>query len=209
MTVAPEETRSARKHKAIIEAATSLFLRQGYLGTSMDQVAAQASVSKQTVYKHFADKYQLFSEIVLDVAGTVNSFVAALEGLQETQDLEHDLRELAHWYIRSVMQPSVIQLRRLVISEAVRFPELGRAYYDRAPKQSIDALANCFKHLAECGLLHIAEPTLAAYHFAYLVLAAPQDRALLLGDDEPFTAAELGHFADAAVRVFLAAYTTH
>jgi TetR/AcrR family transcriptional repressor of mexJK operon len=191
-----------------MDAATSLFLRQGYLGTSMDQVAALAAVSKQTVYKHFADKYQLFSAIVLDVAGTIDTFLAKLRVLQQTENLESDLRELARWYISSVAQPHVIQLRRLVISEAVRFPELGRAYYERAPKQSIEALADCFGRLSQRGLLHMDDPLLAAYHFAYLVLAIPQDRALLLGEDQPFTPAELERFADAAVRVFLAAYAT-
>lgn len=208
MTIAIEETRSARKRKAIMQAAASLFLRQGYLDTSMDQVAALAAVSKQTVYKHFSDKYQLFSEIVLDVEGTVDPFVAALAELQETRDLERDLHVLARSYITSVMQPHVIQLRRLVISEAVRFPDIGRAYYERAPRQSLEALANCFRRLAERGLLQVEEPMFAAYHFAYLVLAMPQDRALLRGEDEPFTLAELEHFADAAVNVFLKAYKT-
>lgn len=189
-----------------MEAATSLFLRQGYDGTSMDQVASLAAVSKQTVYKHFSDKYRLFRETVLDVAGTVDSFVAALAILQETENLEKDLRELARSYIRSVTQPRILQLRRLVISEAVRFPELGRAYYERAPKRSIDALAACFQHLAERGLLQIEEPQLAAYHFAYLVLTIPLDRAMVCGEDEPFALAELEHLADAAVHVFLAAY---
>ena len=56
---------STRKRRAIIEAATTAFLRNGYLGTSMDEIAALAGVSKQTVYKHFADKERLFSEIVV------------------------------------------------------------------------------------------------------------------------------------------------
>ena len=59
------EDRSTRKRRAVVEAATSLFLRHGYLGTSMDQIAALAAVSKPTVYKFFADKERLFTEIVL------------------------------------------------------------------------------------------------------------------------------------------------
>ena len=203
------ESRSTRKRRAIMEAATSLFLRQGYQGTSMDQVAGLAAVSKQTVYKHFADKYQLCRAIVLDVAGTVDSFVAALAVLQETADLEQDLGELARWYIRSVTQPRVLQLRRLVIAEARRFPELGRTYYETVPQRSIDALATCQQHLNERGLLQLEEPQLAACHFAYLVLSIPLDRAMVCGEDEPFPPAELDHFADAAVRVFLAAYGKH
>src|SRR5262249_49212382 len=59
--------RSGRKRRAIMDAATTLFLRQGYPGTSMDQIAARAGVSKQTVYKHFADKERLFVEIVVAI----------------------------------------------------------------------------------------------------------------------------------------------
>src|SRR5207244_1010955 len=62
---AAEAGRSARKRQAILDAATTIFLRQGYLGTSMDEIAARAGVSKQTVYKHFADKERLFVEIVV------------------------------------------------------------------------------------------------------------------------------------------------
>jgi hypothetical protein len=59
------QPRSARKRTAILDAATTVFLRKGYLGTSMDEVAALAAVSKQTVHKHFADKERLFAKIVI------------------------------------------------------------------------------------------------------------------------------------------------
>ena len=71
------ETRTARKRRAILDAATTLFLREGYLATSMDQIAAAASVSKQTVYKQFADKQSLFREIV---TGTVAGSATPLPG---------------------------------------------------------------------------------------------------------------------------------
>ena len=61
---ATPERRSDRKRRAILEAATEAFLRHGFLGTSMDEIAAAAAVSKQTVYKHFSDKESLFREIV-------------------------------------------------------------------------------------------------------------------------------------------------
>ena len=67
MGAPPTEPRSARKRRVILEAATETFLRKGYLGTSMDEIAALAGVSKQTVYKHFADKETLFTEIVAAV----------------------------------------------------------------------------------------------------------------------------------------------
>ena len=64
MATDDDDRQSTRKRKAIVEAATTTFLENGYLGTSMDEIAALAGVSKQTVYKHFADKEGLFSEVV-------------------------------------------------------------------------------------------------------------------------------------------------
>src|SRR5215208_6812069 len=90
------ESRSARKRAAILEAATTLFLRHGYRGTSMDEIAATAGVSKQTVYKHFADKESLFSEIVVSTVEEVAEPVhAAVLELRDSGDLEADLRRLA------------------------------------------------------------------------------------------------------------------
>src|SRR5258708_2764511 len=62
MAMDDEERQSTCKRKAIVEAATTTFLHKGYLGTSMDEIAALGGVSKQTVYKHFADKERLFFE---------------------------------------------------------------------------------------------------------------------------------------------------
>ena len=68
-------SRWADKHRQIVDAATTLFLNKGYLGTSMDDIAAEAAVSKQTVYKHFSDKDQLYAEIVLGTVDQVDGLV--------------------------------------------------------------------------------------------------------------------------------------
>src|SRR5882724_10582319 len=115
--------RSARKRQAIIDAATALFLRKGYLGTSMDEVAAQAAVSKQTVYKNFADKQSLFNEIIAGVTGTVGDFAEHVaQTLAATRDLPADLTAIARQYLRLVLRPEVLALRRLIVGEAARFP---------------------------------------------------------------------------------------
>ena len=198
---------STRKRKAIVEAATTTFLQKGYLGTSMDEIATLAGVSKQTVYKHFADKESLFSEIVtsaVDEAG--DPVFAEVLRLEDTGDLEADLRGFARRLLERVMQPRILQLRRLVIGEAGRFPELGRTFYDQGPRRTIAALATVFERLAARGALHVGDPQLAAAHFNWLVMSIPLNRAMLLGEDEPRASAELNEYADAGVRAFLAAY---
>lgn len=199
---------SARKRREIIKAATTLFLRNGYQDTSMDQVAALASVSKQTVYKRVSDKEQLFSDVVLSVMLRVDEFLNEVTTLlRDSVDPAHDLRVVARRYLDIVLQPQGLQLRRLIIAESGRFPHLARKYYQMGPERTLAALAACFGHLGERGLLRIPDPLLAAHHFAFLVLAIPLDKAMFHSDDEPFPAAERERVADEGVRVFLAAYS--
>jgi TetR/AcrR family transcriptional repressor of mexJK operon len=189
-----------------MQAATTLFLRNGYLGTSMDDVAALANVSKQTVYTHFADKQQLFTELIRGNIEVVEQIVQTITRvLQDTSNLHDDLRELARSYVSAVIQPQVLQLRRLVIGEAGRFPELAQAYYARVPERVFATLAAGMQQLGERGLLRVGDPQLAAHHFVWLVLATPLDKAMFCGD-AVFTPAELEAVADTGVQAFLAAY---
>jgi AcrR family transcriptional regulator len=204
----PEELpRSSRKRRAILGAATTVFLRNGYRGTSMDEIAALAGVSKQTVYKAFSDKESLFAEIVVgavdEAADPVRAEVLALE---DSGNLGADLGRLARHLLGRVMQPRILQLRRLVIGEARRFPELGRSFYEQGPARTIAALATVFERLAARGALRMDDPAIAAAHFNWLVMSIPLNRAMLLGDDEPPAGAELDRYAEAGVRAFLAAY---
>ncbi len=202
-----DEHRSARKRRAIFEAATTLFLSNGYLGTSMDEIAAIGRVSKQTVYKHFADKERLFSEIVTaKVDEIANPNTDEVLKLGDAGEVERDLRRFARRQLRAVMDPRLLQLRRLVIGESGRFPQLGRLFYERGPGRTIDALATMFERLASRGVVELDDPRLAAAHFNWLVMSIPLNQAMLLGEDEPASRAELNRYADAGVGAFLAAY---
>jgi TetR/AcrR family transcriptional repressor of mexJK operon len=201
------DTRTARKRGAILDAATTLFLRDGYQATSMDQIATAAAVSKQTVYKQFADKQSLFREIVADTVAEVADPVAEqVASLRDSSDLEADLRDLAHALLAQVIKPRVMQLRRLVIAEAGRFPDLGILFYERGPGRTIAALATAFQHLAARGTLQADDPQTAAEHFNWLVMSTPVNQVMFCGDTELPDRASLSRYADAGTRAFLAAY---
>jgi TetR/AcrR family transcriptional regulator, mexJK operon transcriptional repressor len=190
-----------------MEAATEAFLTGGYRGTSMDEIAAAAGVSKQTVYKQFVDKQRLFVEIVTGTVAVAGDPVHdEVRGLHRTEDLAADLRALARRQLELVMRPQVLRLRRLVISEAARFPELGAAFYENGAGRTTAALAAAFAALDARGLLRVPDPEMAADHFNWLVMAAPVNRAMLLGRDEAPEPAELDRRAAEGVRTFLAAF---
>lgn len=203
----PDQRRSARKHRAILDAATTVFLDNGYLGTSMDEIAALARVSKQTVYKHFADKERLFVAIVTNMVNEISDPVyREVLGLADSGDIEADLRDLACRLLNGVVQPRLLQLRRLVIGEASRFPDLGRTFYQRGPGRTIAALATAFERLDARGVLRLNDPELAAAHFNWLIMSAPLNEAMLLGSNQPPAPADLKLHTDSGVRVFLATY---
>jgi TetR/AcrR family transcriptional repressor of mexJK operon len=202
-----EETRSGRKRAAIFEAATAAFLTKGYQGTSLDEIAAEAAVSKQTVYKHFADKERLFTEIVLATTDRVDELVRVTAGtLAHTTDLERDLGALARRFLTTLMQRELIQLRKLVIANADRFPDVSRAWFERGFERVLATLTSAFERLAEAGELELEDPFLAANHFVGLLLWIPVNRATFCGLDDTADADELDNYADAAVRAFLRAY---
>ena len=192
-----------------MDAARTLFLRKGYGGTSMDEVAALAAVSKQTVYKHFADKKRLFTAIITgDISATETLTHDMVAALADSDDIEQDLRRFARRHIADVTQPHLVQLRRIIIAEAERFPELARTWYASGPERAHATLAEQFRALGRRGLLRADDPLLAAQHFNWLILSIPLNKAMFHGSDTGLTPSDLDRYADEGVRVFLAAYGT-
>jgi AcrR family transcriptional regulator len=174
----------------------------------METIAIDAAVSKQTVYVHFASKDALFMQIVLDTVGqTVDSMTKRAAGiLRREGGVEQELIQLAENLIMSIWAPRVLELRRLVIGEAARFPELGAAYFNRGFCGGLDTLADSLRELAERGELRLDDPREAAEHLAGLVLWVPMNLAMFTGDDTLPPADEVTRIATSGVRVFLAAY---
>jgi len=201
--------RTARKRRAILSAATEVFLHHGYVGASMDEVAARAAVSKQTVYKQFEDKEHLFAETVLgNNAELAERLASAYTGaLDQATDARQAFRDLARRFLGSMTQPDVLRLRRLVLAEADRFPAISGAWFEGGFHRSLVLLGEAISRLADRGLLReLPDPTLAAYQFAGLVMYKPMNQAMFAGTESVPALDELDYIADRAVEVFLAAY---
>ncbi|MDX6251900.1 MAG: TetR/AcrR family transcriptional regulator, mexJK operon transcriptional repressor [Kribbellaceae bacterium] len=199
--------RAVVKRQQILEAALTAFLENGYVGASMDQVAATASVSKQTVYKQFEDKEHLFHAIITDIGDRVDDPFGELgREVAESDDVEQAIRELAELFTSTVMAPRVQRIRRLIIAEAARFPDLGKAYWEGGFDRVLGTLAKCLARLTERGLLKVEDPMLAANHFAGLLLWIPSNKVMFYGRGDAVSAEELAASTEAGAAAFLAAY---
>jgi len=197
----PEDVR-----RNILDATLQIYLEKGYAGTGTDEVAALASVSKQTIYRHFSDKDDLVQEALRRlIADAEEQGAESFDVLAESEDLESDLRAFARQHIFDVIQPDIMQVRRRIISEVERFPDIARAWYEAAPQRAKEKLTECFERLRDRGLLRMADAEIAAEQFNWLILSIPMNRAMF----DPDTVKDRSRhadYADAAVDVFLAAY---
>jgi len=211
--VAQTAKRQPRPHpddvrRAILDATQQLYLEKGYSRTNTDEIAALSSVSKQTIYRHFSDKDDLVRAAILSlIAAAEQQGAESFDALANSDDLTRDLRIFAHQHLRDVIQPDIMRMRRRIIAEVDRFPDVARAWYEAGPKRGHEKLSECFGRLRERGLLRIEDPMLAAEQFNWLILSTPMNRAMFDAQSVTDTS---GHAAcaDAAVDVFLAAYGT-
>lgn len=204
----PAEKRSDRKRRLILEAASTVFLDRGYNGTTMDEVATLAGVSKPTLYRHFTDKERLYAAIIQLTADDVDKVIQLVAGsLADASHPREALQGLARKLVTALMQPELLRLRRLVIANAERFPDVARAWFAQGFERVLATLAASFERYAQRGLLKVDDPLLAANHFTGLLLWIPLNRAMFTGDhaSDP---AELERYANAAVDAFLSGYAS-
>jgi hypothetical protein len=97
-------------------------------------------------------------------------------------------------------------MRRVIIGEADRFPELARTWYQTGPRRGATKLARVLEELSRRKLLRVPDPPLAAEHLNWLILSIPLNRAMFHATDAPQSPRQLRRYADEAVRIFLAAY---
>lgn len=201
------ETRSIRKRRAIMEAATRLFLDKGYDSTTMDDIATLADVSKPTVYSHFADKEKLFAAIVAATTRDIDAIVRSVSDSPVASRTPHDpLVELGRRLLRALTQPEFIRLRRLVIANAERFPEVARTWYEQGFDRVLAALTQSFKAFAAAKMLRIDDPLAAAQHFVGLLLWIPMNQVMFRTRKKPITEREIENIVDSGVSAFLKGY---
>lgn len=194
------------KRVSIIEAAARVFCREGFGGANIDLIAAEAGVSRQTVYNHHGDKERLFVTVLKEVTERANAgFLQTLSTFPDhPSDLCADLTAFAVRINKNCLcNDDGKFMRKLLLSEADRHPQLFTTWREDGPAKLHAALAARFARLALAGHLVIEDPDLAARQFLALSHADLQMSMMsgILPTDEEHLAA-----AANAVTTFLRAF---
>jgi len=202
---AGEQPRYPQKRAAIARAALDLFMREGFEQTSMDAIAAEAGVSKRTVYSHYANKHQLFLAVFEETLAAVMNYINDMAERELyppgdiTARLTGFIRPVAHTIIRL---PERAALLRVIITEGPRFPELVEQWQGRRALTPL--LERALARLGPDSELDIPDPWQAAGHLAALTFGQINSRMLFgllrLADEE------LDEIVTSGVDVFVRAY---
>lgn len=194
------------KRLSIIDAAARVFCHEGFAGANIDLIAAEAGVSRQTVYNHHGDKENLLVAVVKEITERINAGV--FETLATFPDKPIDLEaELVAFAVR-LNQNCICSrdgkfLRKLLHTEGERHPKLFVGWREDGPAKTWAALAARIARLAHAGWLEIEDPDVAARQFLALVNADLQ-MAMIFGDN--VTEEQQRTSATNAVRTFLRAF---
>ncbi|HEY4192188.1 MAG TPA: TetR/AcrR family transcriptional regulator [Mesorhizobium sp.] len=194
------------KRASIIDAAGDVFCREGYAGANIDMIAAEAGVSRQTVYNHHHDKEKLFVAVVRDLTERSNAgvFATLLTFPDQPGDIEADLIAFAVRLNRNcICNREGKFLRKLIQAESERYPELFAPWRNDGPGKTWSALAARFARLAHAGYLQVDDPDVAARQF-FSLINADLHMTMMLGGTP--TDAEVLEAATNAVRTFLRAF---
>jgi TetR/AcrR family transcriptional repressor of mexJK operon len=165
-SMAVEAPLSAEKRAQILRGAAIVFAEEGYEGASMARIAHEASVSKGTLYNHFESKAHLFAAFVENEIAKHLSPV--FEASEEEPNPALALYNIGRRFIAIILAPTANMIYRVVVSEAERFPDLARKFYDAGPQQAICFMARWLKRQTERRLLRVEDPEFAAEQFFHL-----------------------------------------
>jgi AcrR family transcriptional regulator len=197
------EARREARRDAILDVAAKSFLDHGYAGTTMSAIAANLGGSKGTLWSYFSSKDILFAAVI---DRTTEAFRAELSLILQPRDgVEPALRRFCVEYLRKLTSPKGIALHRLVYAETGRFPEVGRIFYDRAPRQTHDMLARFLAEAMGAGALRRGDSVIAARQLVALCMAISHP-LLLAGVIEALSADKIEADVDCAMMTFMRAY---
>jgi AcrR family transcriptional regulator len=198
----PRLDRDARR-EAILDVARDVFLEEGYANASMSTIAARVGGSKGTLYNYFKNKEQLFAAYVVRHCAWQRD--AMFELSADIDDIRAALTRVGRTYLSIVLSDFSMANFRVIVAEAQRTPEIGRAFYETGPKSGSELLGAILQKAVDNGQLKADDPVHAAHQFIGLCQNRMMKARLCNAMAEP-TPAQIDAEVLPAVDVFLRAF---
>ena len=198
----PGRPKDLEKRAAILAAAKRLFPLSGFEGTSMDAIAAEAGVSKLTVYSHFTDKETLFVAAIR--ARCEDQVPDALFDVDQRGPVRGQLEAIAHAFLGLITSPEAISLHRLLTASSATSPKLAQLFWEAGPLRMRQSFEEFLKKEVEAGQLEIPDTTRAASQF-FALLKGELHARLLCGCTQSVTTQDIEEHVRATVDLFLRA----
>ncbi len=192
--------KKGRKFDQVVEGATKVFLRDGFEGASVDDIAREAGVSKATLYSYFPDKRILFVEVATHEMRRQADIGAA--SLDTSRPPEEVLPLIGHKLVEYMTSPFGQAIFRTAVAESSRFPEIGKKFYECGPMQVRERISDYLRSAIERNELKINDIELAAEQFAELCKVRSVTCCTFHNDESYDT----DHIIAAAVEMFMARY---
>ena len=197
-------SRGERRRQEIVAVAEQVFLAGGFTETTMQTVALQAGASKETLYRHFGSKEELFAEVINNRATRLRARLDA--DFERPHALGEILHDLGTNLLGCMTSPEVVALLKIVIAEVPRAPELGRIFHTYGPERTRVRLTELLHAAKARGEFHGTNPALAASLFLGAIVSQSLTTSLVLNDPPPVTSAEIDERVGEAVAMFLQRY---
>ena len=190
-----------RKREAILEAARRQFLARGY-DASLEAVALDAQVSRQTIYNLYGGKDELFVAVL---ANRAEQLTQPLGSASEAVGPRAVLTELGRRFGAAFLSVESVQFQRAVLACAQRFPRLAKSFYEAGPGKTLARLATYVAAETRRGRLAAADPELAAEQFLGMLKGNLHTR-LIFCEDLRIASAEMERRVQGCVEAFLKAH---
>jgi TetR/AcrR family transcriptional repressor of mexJK operon len=200
----PGRPKDLAKRAAILDAAKRMFVQHGFEGVSMDQIAADAGVSKLTVYSHFGDKETLFAAAVK--SHCEQGLPSALFEPAPGMPLRQRLTTIARAFYAMITAPEAIAGHRMLCTPQLANTPLSQMFWDAGPRRVQEELATLLQRRIDAGELDIPDVPRAAAQFFTLLKGEPHAR-MVFGCCPAGSEDAEAHLA-ASVDLFLRAYAT-
>lgn len=198
-----QQIRKGRKFDQVLQGARDVFLKDGFEGASVDDIARAAGVSKATLYSYFPDKRLLFAEVArCESLRQADSSLEVTKCCDTPEEVLRDAARRISGFLTSKLGQAIL---RMTAAESARFPELGRMFYRSGPGLVRDRLVEFLEEAVSAGQLQIDDIPFAADQFAELCKASYFPK-ILCGKGDEITQADLDRTVEGAVRMFMERY---